>query len=178
MLGFLQDQKHKGELRASRDEILCGEIITLMVEKGHAPIGFSADSDYQRMRFRTCNDPVLYSMTITLDRKTGGNVITSAIVGDKATLQLLAEVKNFIADPDDLLKMIGTDLKNLFKIPLMGGIKVDHQLNSIIAYTTEIIEIKKYILKGEQGRRDLDTLLSDKINRLRDTLGPFKKSQI
>ncbi len=124
MLSFLANFSHKQEIKESLDEILVGEIVTAMAERNYPTIGFTAHSDYQRIRFKVIDDPVLHSVTITLDRKTGG--LASAILGDKATLQIMCETKNYLADPDDLLSMYSTDFKNLFKISF-GGIKLNHQ---------------------------------------------------
>ena len=180
MLSFLHnfssEKSHANEMRESRDEILIGEIVTIMVEKGYPPIGFWASSDYQRVRFRALNDPILYSVTITLDRKTGGGAISSAILGDKATLTFVCEIKNYLADPDDLIKMYKVDFLNIYKIPVMGRIKIDHQFNSVIATTTEIIEIKELIMKGEAGRQKLETLLFKTIYNMRDMIASFKKN--
>ena len=56
------------------------------------------------IRFKPLNDPVLHSVVITLDRKTGGSALQQAIIGSKATITVQAEVKNYMADPDDLIK--------------------------------------------------------------------------
>ncbi|MEQ8190150.1 MAG: hypothetical protein ABRQ39_19420 [Candidatus Eremiobacterota bacterium] len=175
MLSFLQSFSHKQEMKESRDEMLVGEIVTVMVDSGYPAIGFWAEGDFQRIRFKVVDDPVLYSITITLDRKTGGDFVSGAIFGDKATLKIICEIKNFLADPDDLLNMYKTDLQNMFKIPILGGIKLDHQLNSVLATTTKIIEIKDLILKGEEGREKLKGILFGTIRELKEKLVPYKK---
>ena len=86
-----------------------------------------------------------------------------------------AEVKNHIADPDDLIAMYRTDFANLFRMPVIGGIKLNHELNSVFATTTKIIELNDYVLKGEQGVQGLIALLNGTINELRERLRPYKK---
>ena len=100
---------------------------------------------------------------------------SSAILGAKATLTISAEVKNYIADPDDLVRMYRTDLANIFKMPVLGGIKLNHELNSVFATTTKIIEIGNYVLRGEEGAQALTALLDGTVNELRERLRQYKK---
>ena len=172
ILSGIQNLSYKAGLRESKDEILTGEIITIMVEKGYPPTGFWTDSDYQRMRF-LAQDSILHSVTITVDRRTGGNAITSAIIGDRATLEFLCEIKNYLADPDDLIEIYKTSLKKLFKLPT-GNIKIDYQFNSVVGKTAEVIDIKDFILKGKEGREKLEKLIFEKINLLKEKLLPYK----
>src|SRR5690349_18384112 len=129
MLSLLQNFAHKAEIRESKDEILIGEMVRAMARQGFPTIQFLASGDIQRVRFRTVGDPTLHSVFITLDRKTGTGALSAALIGSKATLQITAEVKNRMADPDDLIKMYRTDLANLFKMPVLGGIRLNHELN-------------------------------------------------
>lgn len=131
MLSLLQNFAHKAEIRESKDEILIGEIVRAMARQGFPSIQFTASGDLQRVRFRTTGDPVLNSVFITLDRKTGTGALSAALIGSKATLLVTAEIKNRMADPDDLVKMYRTDLANIFKMPVLGGIKLNHELNSV-----------------------------------------------
>jgi len=175
MFGMLQNFTNKAELRESKDEILVGEIVRAMSRKGHPSIAFRASGDWQRVRFKTVTDPVLWSVFITLDRKTGTGVISQALLGSKATLRITAELKNRLADPDDLVAMYKTDFANILKMPAIGGIKINHQLNSIFATTQQIIEIDKYVNKGDEGVERLTVLLDGVIGRLREKLVDFKK---
>ena len=175
MLGFLQQFAHKAEMRESRDEMLLGEIVRAMARKGHPAIQFRATDGRQQVRFKTVRDPLLNSVFITLDRRTGGSALSEAVLGSKATLRIVAEVKNRLADPDDLIAMYQTDLQNLFKVPVMGGIKLNHQLNSVLATTNTVIEIGDYIGKGDAGVDKLAGLLDGTIARLSEKLEPYKK---
>ncbi|MBW2256741.1 MAG: hypothetical protein JRI25_19385, partial [Deltaproteobacteria bacterium] len=100
MFGLLAQFSHKAEIRESKDEILVGEIVRAMGRKGFPSIAFRADDDRQTVRFKTIADPVLYSVTVILDRKTGSGALSAAILGSKATLRITAEVRNFLTDPD------------------------------------------------------------------------------
>jgi hypothetical protein len=175
MLGFLQQFAHKAEMRESRDEMLVGEIVRAMARKGHPAISFRANEGRQVIRFKTVRDPILNSVFVALDRKTGGSALSEAVLGSKATLRITAEVKNRLADPDDLIHMYRTDLQNLFKMPVMGGIKLNHQLNSVLATTQTIIEINDYVGKGEDGAQKLVALLDKTIGALTEKLEPYKK---
>ena len=185
LLGIVNKFKHKGEIRESKDEILVGEVIYLLSLQGWPCIGFTrrllgvevtaTGDDMQNVRFRATGDPVLHSIHLRLDRKTGSGALSAALVGSKATLYIKAEVKNLMADPDDLIKQWSTDIKNILKVPLMGQVKVNHELNSIFAEKGALIDIDQYVLQGEQGRNALNSLLLGTVNELREVLKPYKK---
>lgn len=176
MFNLISKFAHKAEIRESKDEMLVGEIVRVMSRQGYPSIAFTADSGRQRIQFRAVDNPVLYSVHIILDRKTGDGMVTSAILGSKATLTITAEVKNRLSDPDDLVKMYRTDLANLFKLPVIGGIKLNHEMNSIYATQTKIIEIDNYVLKGDEGTQSLGELLRQCIEELAAKLEPYKKA--
>jgi hypothetical protein len=175
MFSLLQNFAHKAEIRESKDEILIGEIVRAMARQGFPSIQFTASDDIQRVRFRTVGDPTLHSVFVTLDRKTGSSALSAALIGSKATLRITAEVKNRMADPDDLIKMYRTDLANLFKMPVLGGIKLNHELNSVLATTQTVVDIDDYVLKGEPGVEKLTKLLGGLVGQLREKLAPYKK---
>ena len=175
MFGILNSFTNKAELRESKDEILVGEIVRAMFRAGRPSILFKAGDDHQRMRFLCIQDPVLYSLYITLDRKTGSSALQAALIGSKATLTLSAETRNQLTDPDDLVKMYKTDFANLLKLPVIGGIKLNHELNSVYATTKLIIDIDKYISKGDAGVEALNGLLDGTVAKLREKLEPYKR---
>ncbi|MEW6735149.1 MAG: hypothetical protein AB1489_27910 [Acidobacteriota bacterium] len=176
MLSFLSKFKHSQEMRESKDEILIGELVRAMTRMNCPAIGFRADTDLQLIRFKPISDPVLHSVIITVDRKTGGGAIQQAIIGSKAVVTLQAEIKNYLADPDDLIKMYRTDLQNIFKFPMLGDVRLDHQLNSILATKKVFLDIDDYILKGNESATRLTQLLTTTINELREKLAPYKKA--
>ena len=176
MFGFLAKFAHNAEMRESKDEMLVGEIVRAMARQGYPSIEFRANDDRQRLRFLTISDPVLYSVLIILDRRTGTGAVSSAIFGSKATLRITAQVRNNLSDPDDLVKMYKTDLANIFKMPVVGGIKLNHALNSVFATTQAIIEIDDYI-GAKNDPEKLVGLLDGTIGKLKEKLEPFQKSQ-
>lgn len=175
MISILSQFAHKAEVRESKDEMLVGEIVRAMYRRNCVSTGFFANNDYQRVRFSVRQDPVLHNVYITLNRLSGTGAISSAIFGSKATLTITAEIKNYISDPDDLLEMYRTDLANIFKLGVMGGIKLNHELNSVFATTSMVIEIDDYVLKGDPGVEKLVKTLSEQIGKLREKLQPYKK---
>ena len=175
MISILNKFNNRAEIRESKDEILVGEIVRAMTRQQFVSIGYTADTDRQRVTFKALNDPVLSYLHIVLDRRTGGSALSQAVLGAKATLNISAEVKNYIADPDDLIAMYRTDLANIFRLPVLGGVKLNHELNSVFATTTKLIEINNYVLKGEPGVQALVALLRDTINDLRERLRQYKK---
>lgn len=176
MLGLLNKYNHKAEIRESKDEILVGEVVRAMARQGAIAVSFQANDDIQRVRFKLLNDPILSSVYVTLDRKTGTGAVGAALFGSKATLTVSAETKNYLSDPDDLVTMYRTDLANLFRLPVMGGVKLNHELNSVFATTTLIIDIDNYVLKGDPGVQALMAQLQRTIQDLRERLRPDKKA--
>jgi hypothetical protein len=176
MLGLLNKFNNKAEIRESKDEILVGELVRAMSRQGCPAISFRSDSDFQRVRFKCPRDPVLSSIYVTLDRKTGSGVISGALLGSKATLTISAEVKIYLTDPDDIVNMYRTDLANLFKLPVMGGVRLNHELNSVYATTALLIDIDNYVLKGEPGVQAFMGVLAQSTAALREKLTPYKRS--
>jgi hypothetical protein len=175
MISILNQFNNRAEIRESKDEILVGEIVRAMARQKFVSVAYAADTDRQRVAFKALNDPVITFVHIVLDRKTGGGALSQALLGAKATLTISAEVKNYIADPDDLIAMYRTDLANIFRLPVLGGVKLNHELNSVFATTTKIIEINNYVLKGEQGVQGLVALLDGTIDDLRERVRQYKK---
>ncbi|MES2642673.1 MAG: hypothetical protein V4850_24530 [Myxococcota bacterium] len=175
MFGILASFKHKAEIRESKDEILVGELVRAMARQGYPACGFAAHADWQRVQFRAAGDPVLHAVHLTLNRMTGSSAISEALLGSQATLTVTAEVKNLVADPDDLIAMYRTDLANLFKMPALGGIKLNHEMNSVFATTTKYIDIGAYVMRGEPGADALVKLLDGTIDALRERLRTYKR---
>lgn len=173
LLSFIHNFSHRQEILESRDEMLMGELITVMADLGHPVVGLMTDGDYQRVQFLTIGDPVLHSVVITLDRKTGG--MAAKVIGNKATLTIQAEVKNYLADPDDVLDMYRTDFANILKVPLLGQTRINHQLNSVIATMTRIIDIDR-LLESSGGRPELQGTVQSAIAELRYQVARYKKS--
>ena len=167
--------KHKAEIRESKDEILIGEIVRAMAHMGHQADEFAADGETQRVRFRT-NDAILSYIHVVLDRKTGEGRIASAVIGSKATLSVAGEVKNLLSDPDDVVHMWKTDFRNIAKLGMRGKVRVNHELNSVVGKTTDLIEIDKLVLAGDDGMRRLTEHLEDRIGRVREALAEYKKA--
>ena len=166
--------RHKAEIRESKDEILIGEIVRAMARQGHVADEFTADDDLQRVRFRM-RDDVLSYVHVALDRKTGEGRVASALVGSKATMSVAGEVKNHLSDPDDVVGMWKTDFRNIAKLGLRGNVKVDHEFNSIVGRTTDIVEIDKFVLKGDEGLQALTEYLEDRIGKVREAVREYKK---
>ncbi|MFI0453600.1 hypothetical protein [Actinomadura sp. 6N118] len=175
MLQLISKFKNNAEARESKDEVLMGEMVFTMAYQGCPTIGFRAGTDLQYVRFKPVQDRVLHSLTIVLDRKTGDSALQQAVIGSKATLTFVAEVKNYVADPDDLVHMFQTDMANLFRSPWMGDIKLDHQLNSVTATKKQIIDIDKYTGANAESRELLKQLLVGTMQELRGKLVPYKK---
>ncbi|MEU5881273.1 hypothetical protein [Spirillospora sp. NPDC047279] len=175
MLQLISKFANKAEARESKDEVLIGEMVYIMAYQGCPTIGLSAGTDLQYVRFKPVQDPLMHSLTVVLDRKTGDTALQQAVVGSKATLTFVAEVKNYVADPDDLVQMFKTDAANIFRNPWLGDIKLNHQLNSVTATKKQIIDIDKHIGATPESRELLKGLLLGTARELREKLVPYKK---
>ncbi len=152
------------EEMTSKDEIVFGEIIRLFVKKGHPMIGFSAQSGKQSARF-LMNGEVLFALRVTLDK-----------MGFAGFLKITAEVRNKLADPDDMISMFKTDLSNVLKVPLLGAIKVNHEYNTIYATSTSVKKISSYFIgKGTIDRDVLAGDMDELVKKLEEALRKFKK---
>jgi len=150
----------------SKDEIVFGEIVRTFVKKGYPVIGFNASEGKQSARF-LLNGPVLFAFSITVDKK----------VASASVLNVIAEVRNKLADPDDAIQMFKTDFQNIAKIPLFGQIRINHEYNTIYASTSTVKSLNTYL--GERvGQVKIDLLekdLTEMIDRLTEALRRFKK---
>jgi hypothetical protein len=93
----------------------------------------------------------------------------------RESIIIKAEVKNLLADPDDLVQQWSTDIRKILKLPTSGQIKVSHELNSNFAEKAVAIDVDQYVLQGERGRGALNTLLVGTTNELREVLKPYRR---
>ncbi len=78
---------HKSELRESKDEIVCGELIRGLSARGWRCFRVVGDSGRQTIGFRVPGDPVVSAAYIVIDRKTGSGALTSGL-GSKTVVGL------------------------------------------------------------------------------------------
>lgn len=173
MLDFFANRASKAELRESKDEIMVGEIIRAMSRKGWPTVHFFSNDDFQRVKFKATTDPVLSAVYVTLNRVTGSGALGSALLGSKATLFVTCEVRNYLADPDDLVAMYKTDLANLFKLS-WKDVRVNHEYNAIHGTTKRVIELGSFVDKPD-GVSRLVQLLDQEVGRIREKLRDYKK---
>lgn len=165
---------HKSELRESKDEIVVGELIRALSHQGWACHRITAHSDRQAMTFKIPGDPVLSAVHIVVDRRTGSGALSSAL-GSRTTIGLAAEMRNKTSDPDDLAAMWRTDLANLFKVPVAGQIRVDHQLNKVLARTHHLVDLDQYVQGTSVSAGQLVPWITQQVDGLREHLRPLKR---
>ena len=172
-----QDLAHSKEIRESKDEVLFGEIVKYMIENYGPLVELETQmGDRKIARFRTVGHKLLHSITIQTNRHSGSGIVSDAIVGTKAGLSVSAEVKNYVADPDDVLNMWKTDFQNIGKIPLLGGVKVDHQMNSIIATKMDpVYSVGDIVKETEKERKLVADKIEQMIAEVSEQLKKFKK---
>ena len=172
----IQDLAHRKEMRESKDEILFGEIIRYMVINYGPLVELETMmGDRKVAKFKLLNHRLLNSIKVELNRHTGSGFITDATIGTFASLTMTAEVKKYVADPDDALNMYKTAIANVAKIPLLGGIKVVHQLNSIFAIKMEHFKIGDVVNNQLEERKNITNQLEEMIKDLCQQLEEFKK---
>jgi len=151
----------------SKDEIIFGEIVRIFVEQGRPVITFTAQEGRQSARFLIQNE-VLFSLTVTLNK----------MLGPASVLTLMAEVRNKLADPDDMIEMFKTDFGNIAKIPIFGDIKINHEYNTVYAETSLVRSLNGYLGKevGDVNSEALAKDLDEMVARLTEALAKYKKS--
>ncbi|MDQ1246719.1 MAG: hypothetical protein QG597_1087 [Actinomycetota bacterium] len=165
---------HKSELRESKDEIVCGELIRGLSHKGWRCFRIVADSDRQVMGFKLPGDPVLSAVYIMVDRKSGSGAV-SATMGSRTVIGFTAEMRNKVSDPDDLALMWKTDFANLFKMPIAGEVRVNHQLNTVNARTYHVVNLDDYVKGSTVTVGPLVDWTTGQVDALRERLRPLKK---
>lgn len=174
LFNAMTNYAHKSELRESKDEIVCGELIHGLSHKGWRCHRIVADSDKQLMGFKLPDDEVLSAVYVVVDRKTGSGSLTSAM-GSRTVMGFTAEIRNKVSDPDDLAAMWRTDFANLFKMPVAGEVRVNHQLNTINARTYYVINLDQYVTGTTVNTEPLVGWVVEQIDNLREHLRPLKK---
>lgn len=165
MLGALTGMFQAYQEMTSKDEIVFGEIIRLMIESGKPMVNFNAKEGYQAARF-LMSDEVLYTVDIILDKK----------IGSISTLTIRGTCRNQLADPDDMIAMFKTDLQNIMKLPMFGQMKVNHEYNSVHASVGGVRKLGEYMSgRGQVNRQMLEQDVQTKINDVKEALRKFKK---
>lgn len=170
----MTNHAHKSELRESKDEIVCGELIRGLSHQGWRCYRVVGDSGRQSIGFKIPGDPVLSAVYIVVDRKTGSGALTAAM-GSRTTLGFTAEMRHKVSDPDDLALMWRTDLANLFKVPVAGEVRVNHQLNTVNARTFYLIDLDQYVRGNTVNAEPLVQWAVQQVDALREHLRPLKK---
>lgn len=165
---------HKSELRESKDEIICGALVAGLSARGWRCFRVVGDSGRQVVGFRVPGDPVVSAAYITVDRKTGSGALTSGL-GSKTVIGFLVEMRHKVSDPDDLAIMWQTDVANLFKMPVAGEVRVNHQLSSVTARTYAMVDLDQYVQGSQVNAGPLVEWAVAQVKMLRDRLEPLAK---
>lgn len=174
LFNSMANHAHKAELRESKDEIMCGELIRGLSHRGWRCHRIVAHSDRQQMGFKLPGDPVLSAVYLVVDRRSGSGALTQSL-GSKTTVSFTAEMRNKVSDPDDLATMWRTDLANLFKLPVAGEVRVNHQLNSVTARTHYVLDLDQYVQGHSVQAGPFVEWVVTEVDKLREHLRPLKK---
>lgn len=174
LFNAMTNYSHKSELRESKDEIVCGELIRGLSHNGWRCHRIVADSGRQLIGFKLPDDEVLSAVYIVVDRKTGSGAV-SAGMGSRTAIGFTAEIRNKVSDPDDLAAMWKTDLANLFKVPVAGEVRINHQLNTVTARTYYVVNLDQYVSGTTVQTQPLVGWTIEQVNALREHLRPLKK---
>lgn len=174
LLKNMNSYAHKSELRESTDEIVVGEVIRGFSHQGWSCHQVAATNDRQQVGFKLPGDDVLSAVYLVIDRRTGSGAVSQAL-GSRTTVAIAAEARNKVRDPDDPAAMWRTDLGNLFKVPVHGEVRVNHQLNKVVARTHYLVDLDDYVQGNQVNAAALLPWLLDQVGNLREHLRPHKK---
>ena len=174
LFNAMTNYAHKSELRESKDEIVCGQIVAGLSHHGWRPYRIVADSDKQTLGFKLPGDEVLSAAYVMVDRKSGSGAISQSM-GSRTVMGFTAEMRNKVTDPDDLANMWRTDLANLFKIPVAGEVRVNHQLNTVNARTYHLVNLDDNVTGSSVNTDALVGWIVQQFDALRERLRPLKK---
>lgn len=148
------------ELEDRADEILIGLVVAYFVGQGDPLYRIQIEGDQQKLRFRTQDDSVLHAVEINLRRINRGA---------EGSLTITAEIKNFLANPRDLLKL---HEQMPAQLPQPSGVKLFRQLNSVFAS----LQVEHVLgnLSEPESRLRLTELLGSKVGHLRDVLRAYR----
>jgi hypothetical protein len=163
---MLENFALRREVSDSLDEILIGQLIAVMVEKGYPMVGISSDPDHHSLRFRMQGDEVLYYLCATLHR-------TPNKLARLATLSLTGQVKNFLTRSSDLVDFYAKDHRRLSEHPLQGGVTLSHQLNSVLGTVQRQVRLDK--ATEPENLREMEQMIEGVLMELRQVLLPFKR---
>jgi hypothetical protein len=175
LFNSMTNYAHKSELRESKDEIVCGQIVRGLSYHGWRPYRIVADSDEQTLGFKVPDDDVLSAVYVMVDRKSGSGAISQSM-GSRTVIGFTAEMRNKLTDPDDLAAMWRTDLANLFKVPVAGEVRINHQLNTVNARTYHLVNLDDYVTGSTVNTEPLIGWIVQQVDALREQLRPLKKS--
>jgi hypothetical protein len=60
---------------------------------------------------------------------------------------------------------------------MLGGINLNHELSSVLATSSELIDIDDFVMKGQAGTTRLVNHLRSRTDKLREKLTPYKKPE-
>ena len=163
---MLENFALRREVSDSLDEILIGQLIAVLVERGYPMVGITSDPDHHSLRFRMQGDPVLYYLSATLHR-------TPNKLARLATLSLTGQVKNFMARAADLIDFYANDHKRLSQSPLQGGVTLSHQLNSVLGTVSRQVRLDRATEAG--SLEEMNQMVEGVLVELRQALLPFKR---
>ncbi len=174
LFNAMTNYAHKSELRESKDEIVCGQLVAGPSHQGWRPFRITADSDKQTMGFKIPGDDVLSAVYIMVDRKSGSGSI-SQTMGSRTVIGFTAEMRHKVSDPDDLAIMWKTDFANLLKMPVAGEVRVNHQLNTVNARTFYLVNLDDYVKGSTVDTSARLPWVIQQVDALRRRLRPLKK---
>lgn len=151
---------NRRELVESREEILIGEVIAWMADAECPVIGIASDVDYQRIRFRTPKDPVLYSVLVAVDRIHSSK--------HQASLVLRGETRAYPTTPEAMLETSRKLERAAAKASEPNGLEFGRHINGLFATVKKSVSLSE--LLTETGRSLLGRALDEALTVLRKTL--------
>lgn len=169
----MTDFSPKSQLRESRNEIVCGELIRGLSHAGWRCHRIAADAAIQMVGFKVPDDDLLSAVYIVVDGRSGSGTLASE-VGRPTVMGFTAVMRLEASDPAELAAEWRTDIANLFNVPVAGEVRIDHQLTTVSAHAYHEVNLDLYVSNTSVNAEPLVGWTMEQVDALRENLRPLK----
>ncbi len=174
LFNAMSDFSPKSDLRESKDEIVCGELIRGLSHAGWHCHRIVADSARQVVGFKVPHDEVLSAVYIVVDGRSGAGSPTPGM-GGRTVMGFTAQMRNRASDPAELAAKWKADIANLFNMPVAGEVRIDHQLTTVSARTYHVVDLDQYVSTTSVEAEPLVGWVIEQVDALREHLRPLQE---
>jgi len=153
---------------------LVAQIVRAMAHMGHPCFLFKTENERWKLRFRTVHDDLLHSISVTLYPDRRGPDNTTPTSGTTVALTIDAELRYHLPNIEDLISIHG---EQLWKVEVPGAIRLHHVGNSIVARTSEAIDVRRFLGGDEAHFRALCEWLETTVSKLQELFEPLRPAR-